>query len=239
MRTRRQRTGLTLLEVVLAVTITLGLMGTVFWFYDHAASTRTAAIRQAEIIGAQRMIMDRMTDELRGAMAHRSLKVGLEGQAGSVEYFCARLPGAAAWIEPAAEAGPADPVSDLQYVGYRLRCWTDDDGVEQVEGLERTVRKAPPDTVEQEEDVEVSLLSEHIRFLSFSYWDGANWQSSWTGGDLPAAVEITMGLEPLPEDTDPEDYPYETFRRTVYVPSAGGPQRGGAAAAQPGRRGGR
>ena len=34
------------------------------------------------------------------------------------------------------------------------------------------------------------------------------------------STSLWVPLEPLPEDTEPADYPFETYRRVVYLPAA-------------------
>ncbi len=71
---------------------------------------------------------------------------------------------------------------------------------------------------EEGQDIETRLVSEHIRFVSFRYWREGVWGETWTGGDLPPAVEIVLGAQPLPAETEPQEYPHPTLRRVVYVP---------------------
>jgi len=223
--------GFTLLEVVLAVTLTVSLMGAVMWFYHSAVDTRAAVVREADLAASSRMIMDRLTDELRGATANAFLGIGMEGQTDGLSFLSSRLPGPAVWAERNVTEEPPPAQSDMQLVGYRLSTWTDEDGLLHVAGLERTVQAIPSASqVEDNQAVKALLLTASIKFLCLRYWDGANWLASWSGGDLPSAVEITMGPAPLPEGADPADYPYRTFRRTVFIPAGqagkGGPTRG-------------
>ncbi|HXJ73479.1 MAG TPA: hypothetical protein VNM37_11520, partial [Candidatus Dormibacteraeota bacterium] len=59
-----------------------------------------------------------------------------------------------------------------------------------------------------------------VRFVMFSFWDGTGWSDRWDGATLPAGVEVTVGGEPLPDGVDPLDYPYEIFRRVIYLPGS-------------------
>jgi len=73
-------------------------------------------------------------------------------------------------------------------------------------------------------------LSDRIKFLQFRYWGGTNWVDSWNRLDLPSGVEITIGADPAPPETtapapaseigSSEEYPYEVFRRVVYLPNS-------------------
>jgi hypothetical protein len=58
-----------------------------------------------------------------------------------------------------------------------------------------------------------------VGYLAFRYWIDGAWRVS-TGGDMPQAVEITLGVQPPKNETeaDVENYPHESFRRVVFVP---------------------
>ena len=236
----RAKSALTLLEVMLAVALTAGLMGSMLWFYHHAVSGRSSVLREVEIATAQRVIMDRITDELRGAIASRFLSLGVEGRTDEIAFLTVRLPGLAVWAEVGRAEDPPPPETDVQLVGYRLRIQQDESGAVLIDGLERTFQKTPTARqAEEGEGVDASLLSEHIKFVGFRYWDGNAWADSWSGGDMPLAVEISLGTEPLPANTDPAEYPFETVRRTVYIPAGEKPLTGGAVIRRSGGGGGR
>ena len=78
---------------------------------------------------------------------------------------------------------------------------------------------------EEGEGIVVAFVTPHVKFLRLQYWDGGAWVPQWRQ-KLPAAVEITLGFEPLPEGTEAEEYPYETFRRVVAIPAAAQAPRG-------------
>jgi hypothetical protein len=61
-------------------------------------------------------------------------------------------------------------------------------------------------------------LAEMVRFAHFRYWDGTAWLEAWDSPDLPPAVEVSLGFDPLPEGDLPEAYPYEVFRRVIALP---------------------
>ena len=62
-------------------------------------------------------------------------------------------------------------------------------------------------------------LTELIRYAHFRFWDGARWREGWTNASPPAGVEIVLGADPLPEDANAGEYPYEQFRRVVFLPA--------------------
>ena len=103
---------------------------------------------------------------------------------------------------------------------YRIRYSEDEMGELVAVGLERTCQKVLSQRTEEQEQIPSALLTDHVRFLHLRYWSEGDWVESWDGGDLPLAVEIVLGAEALPADLAPEEYPYETFRRVVYVPGS-------------------
>jgi hypothetical protein len=237
------RRGLTLVEALLAITLAAGLMLAVLIFYDHVVGTRdefTGQMTQVAITAARRAAMARMTDELRAAITYPFLQVGLSGQVGQMEFITTGVPGKVAWAVESISREPVEPEQDLRLVGYRIRYVENEDGDLVAEGLERTVQKVIAVRVAEEgEEIIGAVIAPEFKFLALRYWDNeaGEWLESWEGGDLPMAVEIVLGIEPLPEDMEPADYPYETFRRVVHVP---GGQRafGGSVIIRGGREGG-
>ena len=243
MRASRRQRGFTLLEVVLSISLVLGMMGGLLAFQSYALDVRKAVGEDARRIAAGRRVMDRMTAELRGASTSPFLGIGLRGQADQMQFITAAVPGAGSWIEPEPDADPIPPEHDLRLVGYRLRTATDEqgrplldeDGNVVIEGLDRTSQKlltAPRveegETLAEVQQIEVSLVAPQFKFLRFRYWTGDTWIGAWSGGDLPQAVEITLGVEPLPAEVDVEEYlqAHETLRRVVYLPAAAKPKEG-------------
>jgi len=222
-----RRRAFTLVEVVLAVGLTMGLVVGALAFYQQIISARQAfedRLATAEVTAARRAVMDRMTDELRSAIVYPFLQMGVKGDANSVEFIIAALPGQEVWQSPDATDTPPEPQQDLRLIGWRLRVSQDPDtGEDYIEGIERTQQKLlTASTVEEGVDVQSDLVAGSFQFLSLRYWDNQSgqWLTSWDGGDAPMAVKIVLGVQPLPPDiTDDEEYPYETFQRIVYVPA--------------------
>ncbi|MFO8014435.1 MAG: hypothetical protein R6X20_14145 [Phycisphaerae bacterium] len=222
MNTARPRPGFTLLEVVLAVGLTLAILVGLFRFYGHTTRVKTMVTAEVERVSAVRAVMQLLTRELRSAHVVRFLGQGLDGGSGRVRLATATLPSGAVWIEQGmTETSPLPPQHDVRLVGYRLRYVETEEGDLVVAGLERTCQTLlTARETEEGRQIDVALLTPHVRFLRLRYWDGAAWTESWQAGDLPAAVEIVLGFEPLPEDVEPAEYPYATYRRVVAIPGA-------------------
>jgi len=220
MTTSAHRGAFTLLEVLLSVTLALGIVGSALAFYDHTVDVRSAVTGRIASAASVRAVMDRITDELRGATTSSFIGTGVEGSSREIHFITTALPGPAGWIERKSTDDPIVPEHDLQLVGYRLRSEQDDRGRTIIVGLERTCQKLlTARSVEQGREMIADLLTDRVRFLRLRYWDGSAWLSAWSGGDVPAAVEITLGREPLEEDAEPDEYAHPVWRRVVYVPS--------------------
>ena len=222
-------TGFTLLEMVLAITLSISLLAGLMTLHHHATTVRNQLTAETEMIISERIIMDRMTNELRGTMLYPFLGFGLEGSDEKIQLMTATLPGPAAWAVRKSTDDPIPPETDLMLVGYQLRSYENDDGETVVAGIERSSQKilASP-TVREGQEVSTVLLTPHIRFLQFEYFDGEQWTNEWQERGLPMAVKIIMGVVPLTEDIEPEDYieKYDTFQRVVYVPSGENSRQG-------------
>jgi prepilin-type N-terminal cleavage/methylation domain-containing protein len=231
MSPRSSRRGFTLLEVLLAVALTLSLLGALLGFYKEVADVRAAVGAEADLVGAERTLMDLMTAELRAATPYPQMSLALTGSTGDVRFVTTALPTADAWRVANVTEGPVAPSGmDRQVVGYRLRVSQDDQGKPVIDGIERTCqRMVTLKVVDEEKDVRATLVTASLKFLRLRYWNGTAWADTWGGQDLPAAVEIVMGEQPLPEGGDPTEYPalYDTFRRVVCLPAGVKPATGG------------
>ena len=217
---RRQR-GFTLLEMVLAMSIAVLLIGGVFGFYRYALAARQSLIDSADRIAFRQALMDRLTRELRGAISYAYLNMGISGSTDQIEFITSAVPARYTWEEPAIGEAPRPPQFDLRRVGYRLA--VDDESADPpvVVGLERTAQTLLTESLTEEgQQVRVKRISDYYRFLRFRYYDGTDWQDQWNGARLPQAVEITLGVEPLAEGMLPEEYPGETWRRVVFIPAS-------------------
>ncbi len=76
---------------------------------------------------------------------------------------------------------------------------------------------------EEQERIETKFLTESVRYLRLRYFDGTEWLDEWEDtASVPLAVEISLGFKQAPAAflESEEEYPYEVFRRVVFL-SAG------------------
>lgn len=220
----------TLLEILLAMVLAGAVIVSTLSFYDFVLQTRSDVLEASEELHAQRLVMDRMASELTAALAYPFLNLGMTGSNERIGFPTTRVPGPAAWVDRGLTDRPVPPEHDLSIVGYRL-AWSDDDeagGEPRIIGLERLEQTlATAMDPEEGDEIRARLMTRHVRFVFFEYFLDGNWLDSWEGGDLPAAVRVTIGGPPLPEGVEPENYPWPVFQRVVFIPAGAAPGGGG------------
>ena len=216
----------TLLEVLLAISIAAGMLAVVLFFYTQAANLRVHVFYETGRVSAVRLLLDRLTTELSHARRCGSFQAGLHGGSDNLEFVRLDLPiapGRTNSVDPAL----APPSSPFRLVRYAVLLSGDGTNVT---GLTRSEEPLLKKTVEVVDDEDLSSTNttilrrgpvaiDQIRFLRFRYWNGMMWTNSWNAAELPSGVEVSLGAEPLPEETTPDEYPYELFRRVIYLPT--------------------
>lgn len=222
-QTPATRCGLTLLEVILAISLIVLSMGAIFGFYRYVCQTRADVLADVEKVSQTRGAMEQITAELRAGA------VGDRFDMESIRFTTLKVPGIASWALRDDRAEAPVPQKDAVIVEYRLRPTLDEDGrpilgedgTPQIDGLERLVRTVSRTVEEEGQDVEVTLVTPHVKFFMLRYWNpeaAEPWGTTFQGS-MPLAVEVTLGPKPLPAGTDVIDYPYEISRRIIYVPN--------------------
>lgn len=205
-RIGRQRRGLTLLEVVLALMLTIVLLSGVFAFYIMTLRSRdegTAATREAKM---GRAILAGIANEIRHATSVvPGDGIGFQGDRHKITIIKRGLTENYAFDEfDLVKDKPPPAQLDLRRVTYEL-LWDedkkDDEGVRLCYGLWRTeqktfdpnpkfvVKQAGNASLEDMEDTdspavlgpqpEGELYAPEIKFLEFAYFDGAQWRDRW------------------------------------------------------------
>jgi type II secretory pathway component PulJ len=244
----------TLLEVVLAVSIAVGLLVVVLYFYQQAAELRTQLLAESGRVTAVRLVMDRVAADLRAALARPDAGLEFQGDSVSMRFARAGLPTFAAWS--GAQHGRATfAETDLRWIGYTVA--TTLEGTNLVAaGLLRTeepclesgrpveapaagttvnrvvgemAQETPLAEVNATQAVAPEPMSEAIRYVRFRYYGESGWVEQWSGGGLPRGVEITLSAELVEEAPTGEKPTQEVFRRVVCLPQTGSGSAEGAA----------
>ena len=223
----------TLVEVVLAIAISVGLMFVALFFYSQCANLRTQLIDESERIGTMRLLLQKITADLRSAQAQNQF--GFTGASNSIEFVKAGVLPLSSW-NVGSNATVQFP-SGLSRVNYQLV--SGGDGTNLV-SLGVAHRESPlnvllnPSPAMQTQAIAsatnyftgsgtnggestnvAGLLTDKIHTMQFRYWDGATWTNAWDDIIPPAGVEIILAMDVV----DPADTNSEIYRRVVIVPA--------------------
>lgn len=134
---RARRCGFTLLEVILALAIALGLLAVVLYFYQQASRLRDATLADTARLAAVRLCLDRLAMELRTASTRPGT---FHGGPQSLEFVQCDSASPSAWVAGTNTIGVVSrfPVRRVRYVGHA----TDQNG--SIGGIERTEEPLAP-----------------------------------------------------------------------------------------------
>ena len=228
-RSQRRRNppgGFTLIEVVLAIFIALSLLVVALFFYQQTARLRGDLITESERLASVRMVMNRLTSELRTAFPLSTSHPPLLGSSNFIQIVKTDLPSRTAWSGAGSERTTL-PDTDLRLVTYRLESL---DGTNTA-GLLRSEQPMvqfssligsphtsfSPSASNAASNQWTAPVIGQIRFMRFRYFDGTDWRDSWTGPALPRGVEMILSDQEPSSQAQPESPP-EFFRRVVYLP---------------------
>src|SRR5436190_4923127 len=125
----------TLVEVVLAILIIVGILVVVLYFYQQAAEVRRKALNETDYITISRMLLEQVTGELRGARVVENQFAGLDGSSNSISFVTVTLPNTTRWIIRTNEANPSILTTDLKRIRYSLIAGTN---LTAAEGIQRS-----------------------------------------------------------------------------------------------------
>ncbi|MBM3847097.1 MAG: type II secretion system protein [Verrucomicrobia bacterium] len=239
--------GFTLIEVVLAISIAAAILGTALYFYQQSAHLRAQLIEESDRLSAVRLLMDRITSDVRCFHARRPSL--FSGTSSNLTLISASLPPDLV----ARRSGGVSPASDLRRVSYGQNLHAEGTN-STVTGIYRldepwvSLRKPssqPPsgsvlpatsgsgavsNTLAAMPLGDSSIVSppqpepftDQVRFLRFAYWDGFRWVESWDGQTPPAGIAVSLSTEPMEQDPDSDQVEGEIFRRVIAIPAHGG-----------------
>jgi type II secretory pathway pseudopilin PulG len=222
--------GFTLIEVVLAIGIAAGILMVVLFFYRQSEALRTALLEETSRIGAARLIMERLSLELSAARRCESFQQGLSGGADNLRFVRLDFPLSSCWTNTNQTSLVSAPVpTPFRLVSYSLVQSTNgSSGSGVVRSEEMLSKRTTPVLFTNADDGSLGggasaatngLAIGQIQFLRFRYYDGTNWLEAWSAPGLPAGIDVSLGVEPLPPELTVDEYPFETYRRIIYLPS--------------------
>ena len=222
--------GFTLIEVLLAIGIAAGILMVVLFFYRQSETLRTALLDETSRIGAARLIMDRLSLELSEARRCEFFQQGLSGGADNLRFVRLDFPVISSWTNTNQTSFVSAPApTPFRLVSYSLVQSTNGStGSGLVRSEQFLSKRTTPVLFTNEDDTSLGggnsaptngLAIEQIQFLRFRYYDGTNWLEAWSAPGLPVGIDVSLGVEPLPPELTPDEYPFEAYRRIIYLPN--------------------
>ncbi len=141
------RRGVTLLEMVLAMGLLVTVSSLTYWFYFSSISARERGTEEAMRLRLARVVLDRITTELRqAATLTRDHGIGLIGERERIELTTLRVPTKELARTRSSREAPPSPEYDLVKVEYKIARHPDivhEDGWDQSLGLARMEKLIP------------------------------------------------------------------------------------------------
>jgi hypothetical protein len=211
--------------VILAVTIAVGMMAVVLYFYSQAAQLRNQVLKETGRINTARMILERLTTELRTALPGSALYSGMTGASNELQFVRLEAPIVSPLTMDTNLPASSSPVT-LKRIHYLFTAAVDETNNASLVRIETPLIPGQIVAVTNEvEELPVTNavprgleLTRELNFVMFRYWNGSGWQESWDKASLPLGIEVSLGAEALPPELLPEEYPFDLYRRTIYLP---------------------
>ncbi len=221
-----RRSGLTLLELLLALGLIILLSGMMFQFYEVSLKSREAGTERIRNSYLARLVARQIAEEIRGCNGFvKSVGPGVLGDDRFIQLQTITLPDPNLWRRLSIQDAVPPAECDVRQVQYYLAYDEDDtdftypDGTQAEKPLglvRREVRTLHQALIreDQAQSVTLDLVSPEIRYVRFRYFDGADWIDRWDigqdpegsmGNPLPQAIEVTVGYRALPPKQEEDE----------------------------------
>ena len=105
----------------MAVVIATGLLSTAMYFYQKSSRFRSDLILETERIASARLILNRMSTELRSTLHHPVRNIGFKGGSNWVEFLKTEIPCEASWaMSTENSSSSAYPEAGYRLIRYEL-----------------------------------------------------------------------------------------------------------------------
>lgn len=212
---RRGRAAFTLVELLMATTLTGLVLGGAFMSLSVVLRGYKEFSGKSNVSETARLILERMQSDLEAAFLspHQDTTrfVGMDIQSGDFETdiltFISRI------HNPVETGGGSSDLAEIQY-------YIDQDDTTPERWLLRRYDFSPD--MDPFSGGDIALLGPQVVYLDFQYFDGAAWWPDWDSTEsVPLAVYLTLGFFiPRQVDDEPTLENIQTFSTTVWIPSA-------------------
>lgn len=219
-RSYARRPGVTLLELILALSLIILVSGMMFSFYDASLRSREWGTRHMTDSQLARAVAMKIAEEIRSANGFvGSIGPGISGERRTITLQTVALPDKELFWQRSIKDQPLPAQCDVRQVQYYL-AYDQEQSHDYPDGTQgwapmglvrREIRTLFQTAVfeNKSETVDLDLLAPEMKYLRFRYFDGVDWIDKWDigkdmegkgGNSLPQAVEVTVGYTELPPE---------------------------------------
>ena len=187
--------GFTLMEVLVAIALTVALMGAMFGFLFDLLSSRTRVIDSIRQEDAASALISWLEADLMACIGGDShVGAGIKGDGAQLRVLTRSV------LTTLAAQGTQqrDLLGDLQFAEYRF-----DERGKRIEG-----RRGPAGSAQSDSASSFSTIPGVIHKLRFRYFNGREWSESFDSlqsTSLPVAVEVSIWMNPWPGEEQAAD----------------------------------
>ena len=224
---RHRLAAFTILEVMLAIVITTGLLATAMYFYQQSARLRNDLLEETERIGSARLIASlpsqaswqiptEATPPGYPETGYRLVRYELLKKPlleGSLDNEANQQMIDQVVLEPGQQAGDTNAVLASLMQG---------------DAINRTVRRLLSAKTSTNDigtvRIDPVLITDRLKHLKFRYLNAGAWVDAWPGPQLPLGIEVSLGIEPMSATNLLDEYTNHVFRRIIRIPAAAAPR---------------
>jgi len=170
--------GFTLIEILLASAAAALILAALYGVFQHAMKMRDSATERIRDLRLRARAANSIRNDLRNALVSGGLFASIvQGDTAGTDGANSQLPGYLKLTTTTAKDTPDALYGDVEQVEYYIA--KDSTGAAMGEGgdLVRAVTRDLLDT--DEPQVQVQQILSGVQSLEVSFYDGANWQTSW------------------------------------------------------------
>lgn len=205
---RSRRRGVTLLEMLLAVSLILLTMSTLFLFYEISLGATRRTEQHTIRTQQARVVLQQIAREIRQGCAGVDEKTtAIKGTMHSLMLSVSVLPEATVMQTYGIGDKVPPAVYDIRQVQYYMAVDPDDpdeEGNPGVVGLVRSEQRPCDEEIIEQSQLDeirhVRTMAPDVKYIRFYYFDGSNWLDAWQGAPgtngLPQAIKIEIGFTP-------------------------------------------
>lgn len=207
--------GFTLIEILLASIAAALILVSVYGIFQHAVKMRDSATQRIRDSRLRARAAKVIRNDLRNALVSGGVLAStVQGDSTGTGGMNSGFPGYLKFTTTTAKDTPDNLYGDVQQVEYYIVKYPAAAGLNQGGNLVRAVTRDLLQSVQPEARQEQILSG--VQSLEVSFYDGANWQSSWSFNSAAASsTSTTTASQTLPEAIRVDIQPA--------APTAGGP----------------